>query len=130
MLQKCLALIRCDTFLTVGRHVRWLLGFLTLQYRVEVLFVRQGRIEFLLCLLPVANHTFGFEISCGVRRLCLTLSGCNAQKHEAEKKDSSNRYYYVLDQFHHPSLSIVRSRFLSATTVPCGKTRKTTNVDI
>src|SRR5215207_1886373 len=125
MVQECFCLFRRYAFFSIGRHMGRLLDFLTLQYGVEVLFVRQRCIEFFLCLRSMAHLTFGFVISCGVRWLCFTLSGCNAQKDHAEQEDSYNRYCYVLNYFHHSSLSTVRSPVLSATPVPCGKSRKT-----
>ena len=124
VVQKCFCLFRCYTLLTVCRHVGWLLGFLTFQDCIDVLLIGQRRVEFFLNLRSVAHLTFGFVISGGIRRLCFTLSGCNAQKDHREQEDCCHRDCYVLYQFHRSSLSIIHSRFVSATSVPCGKTRK------
>src|SRR3954454_8785774 len=75
VVQKPLRLFRGYAFFAVRRHVRRLLGFLTLQDCVDVLLVSERRIEFLFGLLPVASDTFRFEKGGRVGRLCFTLSG-------------------------------------------------------
>ena len=62
MRDQCFTLFFGNAFLAIRRHVGWLLRFLAFQNRVQVLLIRQTRVEFLLGLLSVTNYTLAFLI--------------------------------------------------------------------
>jgi len=84
MVQQRLCLIRCYSLFAIGRHVGRLLGFLALQYYVDVLLVSQSRVELLLGLWPVAGDAFGLVKGSRVRWLWFTLGQSQAVEDDAE----------------------------------------------